>query len=98
MDNTGSSTLLFFDDWYLHRRENLVRHVGRPLTGDDLFWKPKWKNHPSVSEFMEQVVRLEVKLFNGRIYSIRGNFIPIRSGDYRQFKDRGIPPNPTYEY
>ena len=68
-----------------------------PFTGDDLFWKPKWKNHPSVSEFMEKVVRLEVKLFNGRIYSIRGNFIPIRSGDYRRFKDHGIPPNPTYE-
>ena len=30
MDTNGSSTLLFFDDWYLHRRENLVRHVGRP--------------------------------------------------------------------
>lgn len=24
-----------------------------------------------------KVVRLEVKLFNGRIYSIRGNFIPF---------------------
>ena len=69
-----------------------------PFTGDDLFWKPKWKNHPSVSEFREKVVRLEVKLFNGRIYGIRGNFIPIRSGDYRRFKDQGIPPNPTYEY
>ena len=25
------STILFFDDWYLSRRENLDRHVGQPL-------------------------------------------------------------------
>ena len=24
------TTLLFFDDWNLERRENLSRHVGRP--------------------------------------------------------------------
>ena len=24
------SAILFFDDWYLERRENLVRHIGQP--------------------------------------------------------------------
>ena len=68
-----------------------------PFRGDDLFWQPKWKNNRSVSKFMEKVVRLEVELFNGRIYSIRGDFIPIQNVDYRQFRDQGIPPNPIYE-
>jgi len=41
MDTNGSSTLLFFDDWYLHRRENLVRHVGRPqLVTEGIFIDP----------------------------------------------------------
>lgn len=42
MDNNGSSTLLFFDDWYLHHRENLVRHKGHSLlyvSPDGLSWK-----------------------------------------------------------
>ena len=69
-----------------------------PFRGDDLFWKPKWKDNRSVSEFIEKVVRLEVELFNGRIYSIRGDFIPIQSVDYRRFVDQGTRPDPIYEY
>ena len=41
MDTNGSSTLLFFDDWYLQRRENLVRHLGRPkLVTEGIFIDP----------------------------------------------------------
>ena len=41
MDTNDSSTILFFDDWYLHRRENLVRHVGRPkLVTEGIFIDP----------------------------------------------------------
>lgn len=69
-----------------------------PFTGDDLFWKPTWKNHPSVSEFANKAVRLEVKLYNGRIYSIRGSFYVIHAGEYKKFRDQGMRPKPIYEH
>jgi hypothetical protein len=45
-------TLLFFDDWYLHRRDNLERHVGRPRlvpegTLEDPYVDPAW-GYPTV--------------------------------------------------
>ncbi len=45
-------TLLFFDDWYLHRRDNLSRHIGRPTlvpegTLEDPFVDPAW-GYPTV--------------------------------------------------
>lgn len=45
-------TLLFFDDWYLHQRVNLARHIGRPSlvpegTLEDPYLDPAW-GYPSV--------------------------------------------------
>jgi hypothetical protein len=69
-----------------------------PFAGDDLFWSPRWKDNKSFSRFTEQAVRLEGKLFNGRIYSIRGDFIPIQLMELRRFNDQGTRPDPIYEY
>jgi len=45
-------TLLFFDDWYLHRRDNLARHVAQPKlvpegTLEDPHLDPAW-GYPTV--------------------------------------------------
>ena len=68
-----------------------------PFTGDDLFWSPKWRDNKSASEFVEKVVRLEVQLFNGRLYSLRGDVTPLQLMDFRRFRDQSIRPNPIYE-
>lgn len=41
MNMSDHSTILFFDDWYLSRRENLVRHLGSPkLVPEGVFEDP----------------------------------------------------------
>ena len=47
------TTILFFDDWQLHRRENLTRHIGKPTlvpegTLEDPYANPGW-GYPSVT-------------------------------------------------
>ncbi len=45
-----------------------------PFSGDDLFWEPQWKDGRRMSELAGQNLRLEISLFNARIYAIRGDF------------------------
>jgi hypothetical protein len=69
-----------------------------PFSGDDLFWRPMWKEQRRISHFIGNVVRLEVTLFNGRIYGLRGDFKPIQLMQFRRFKTQGTEPDPIYEY
>ena len=68
-----------------------------PFKGDDLFWEPKWRNGATVSAFSGKAVRLEVQLYNGRIYAIRGDFDVIHAGEYKQLTEHGNRPKPIYE-
>ena len=68
-----------------------------PFKGDDLFWEPRWKDNKTVSKFLDDAVRLEVQIYNGRIYSIRGDFIVIHAGEYKQLKAQGVRPKAIYE-
>ena len=41
MNHNGENIILFFDDWLIHRRENLDRHIGRPqLINEGIFVDP----------------------------------------------------------
>ena len=50
-------------------------------TGDDVFYRPQWKNKKDLSELVGKEIRFEIKLKEGVLYAIRaslnpGNVIP----------------------
>ena len=60
-------------------------HVGNPIegyeyencirySGDSLNWKPMWSNNNQLSKLKNRIIKIGIKVTNGRIYAIRGNF------------------------
>lgn len=45
-----------------------------PFTGDDLFWEPQWKSGKSLKDILHQQVRVEVRMYRGKLFAIRGGF------------------------
>ena len=46
-------------------------------------------NGKTLSALAGKVIRLEVKLLNGRIYAIRGNFLPLVAAQARRLEENG---------
>ena len=63
-----------------------------PFTGDDTSWSPMWKNGKMLDEHRSKTLRLEIELKNARIYSIKGDFIPLVAGESWRFNKEGITP------
>jgi hypothetical protein len=47
-----------------------------PLTGDELYARPRWKERADVSEVIGKQVRLEFKLFQAELYAVRWDVQP----------------------
>jgi hypothetical protein len=60
--------------------------------GDSTSWKPIWKEDKRVSNLAEKAIRIEVALWNARIYAIRGNYIPMTGGETWRFLNEGTAP------
>jgi hypothetical protein len=69
-----------------------------PFAGDDLFWMPRWKNGRSLSGLRERVLRFAVRLINGALYGIRGDFVPVGPYDLHKFRTQSVQPKPLYAY
>ena len=69
-----------------------------PFAGDELFWTPTWNDGKSISALEGQVVRFSIRLTNGSIYALRGDFAPVGPYDFHRFKTLGIPPRPLDSY
>ena len=63
----------------------IMDHVGNPIegyeyencirySGDSLNWKPMWSNNNQLSKLKNRIIKIGIKVTNGRIYAIRGNF------------------------
>ena len=48
-----------------------------PFTGDDLFWEPVWKSGKSIKDILNKPVRIEVRMYRGRLYAIRAGFAEL---------------------
>ena len=77
--------------------------AGRPLdgytyddcaafTGDAHAWEPVWNGGRTIGALTGQVIRLEVELFNGRLYALRGDLRPTSPHGLRTWKETGEPP------
>ena len=49
------------------------------FTGDSRAWEPVWRDGRTIGALRGQVIRLEVELFNGRLYALRGELHPATS-------------------
>lgn len=72
-----TSTMLFFDDWYLHRRSNLERRIGAPTlepdgTFEDPYVDPAW-GYPTV--FQDPESGRWRCLYQGQ--ADNGKFVPV---------------------
>ena len=83
--------------------------MGKPLTGygfddavsfagDELYWTPQWKDGKSMAQVAGQVVRFSVRLTDGSIYAMRGDFAPVGPYDYQKFKSAGSEPRALDAY
>ena len=66
-------------------RVQISDHSGKPIegmsfgdcvafTGDDLFWEPKWNSGKTLADALNRPVRVEVRMYRGKVYAIRGAF------------------------
>ena len=46
----------------------------QPLHGDELAWAPRWTSGHMMTELADRPIRIDLQLFNGRLYAIRGDF------------------------
>ncbi|MCD6169912.1 MAG: hypothetical protein J7J76_05115 [Candidatus Latescibacteria bacterium] len=47
-----------------------------PLTGDELYPRPRWKQREDASKLIGEHVRLEFKLFQAELYAVRWDLQP----------------------
>ena len=62
-----------------------------PLRGDELFWTPRWRNR-RLEGLARQVVCLEVRLHQARIYAVRGDFVPTIPSAAQRYAETGREP------
>jgi hypothetical protein len=69
-----------------------------PFTGDSLRWKPQWRDGANLGMLGDRLIRVGVRLLNGRVYAIRGNFYPVGPLDSRAYTSTGQRPPPLASY
>lgn len=89
---TGVATCAVYDDnvtdHYRAPIEGFSHRDCIPFTGDSRSWTPQFKNH-SIKELEGKVFMLEIRLNNGTLYSIRGNFINMMATEVFRYKAFG---------
>lgn len=69
-----------------------------PFTGDSLNWRPQWRDGANFGTLGKRLIRLGVRLLNGRLYAIRGNFHAVGPLDSRSYTSTGRQPPPLSSY
>ena len=67
------------------------------FTGDAHAWQPVWRDGRTLGSLTGQVIRLEVELFNGRLYALRGDLVPVPPAGVRSWADTGAEPGALLE-
>ena len=62
------------------------------FTGDSPAWEPVWRGGRTIGALKDQVIRLEVELFNGRLYALRGDLHPAVPIAVREWQATGAAP------
>ncbi len=66
----------------------------QPFTGDLTEWTPRWESGRTLSSLQNRTLRIEVMVKSGRLYSVRGNFLPLVAAECERFNREGAVPQP----
>lgn len=92
----GFATCAFYDDnvtdFFRKPIDGFSHEDCVPFTGDSTSWTPQFKEH-SVEELKDKVFMIEIKLTNGRLYAIRGNFRKMMATEVFQYNYSGKLPD-----
>ena len=65
-----------------------------PCRGDETAWQPVWRDGRRFGSLKGRAVQLGVRLGNGRLYSVSGDFQLITSKEGMRYVNFGTPPDP----
>lgn len=66
-----------------------------PFYGDSVEWNPCWKEGKTFEQLKDKIVYIEIRMNGGRIYSLRGNMVPMMICDLPRYHLYGIVPDIT---
>lgn len=66
-----------------------------PFSGDSTDWVPQFKNGRTLQDLAGRTLVLELKLNDGCVYSICGDFVPCMNLEGARYRMRGIIPTPV---
>ena len=69
-----------------------------PFTGDDLSWQPRWRDGVKFKMLEGRLIRLDIRILNGRLYAIRGRIYPVGPLESRSYSSGDSPPNSISSY
>jgi len=88
----GKATCAIYDDNVVDRMRNPIEGFTHedciPFTGDDKYWTPKFKTK-NIEELKGKNFMVEIKMSNGIIYSISGNYQKMMATEIFRYKAYG---------
>ena len=64
------------------------------FVGDDTSWIVSWKDGKQFGALQRRAVQLSVRIRNGRLYSISGEFEMLTAKEGMRYMNHGTPPDP----
>lgn len=65
-----------------------------PFRSDSTAWEPEWRDGRRVASLAGRIIRIQVRLKNGRLYAVRGNFHVKTAHEARLFVEHGVSTTP----
>lgn len=63
-----------------------------PFSGDDIAWEPHWKNRISLDDLTGKLLVFELKISNGSVWSVSGNYTLLHTTEAFRFQRFGTIP------
>ena len=63
-----------------------------PFSGDNIDWRPTWKDGKTLDALSGKAIRIEIKLNSSRLYAIRGDFVNMLGRQKNAFDSDGTIP------
>lgn len=92
LQSQGGYARVQITDWSGNPIEGFTFEECVPFSGDDTAWSPVWKSGKSLTEFTGKAIRIEIELFNSRLYAIRGRIMSLYAGKCWRLVHEGIIP------
>ena len=65
-----------------------------PFRGDSVNWEPKWSGNKNMSQLAGKVIKIGLRISNGRLYAVRGDYQFLTIAESRRYIVSGDQPKP----